>query len=189
MNTPWQFAAGARANRAKGFSLIEVLIALIVIAVGMLGLAKIQALAYTSTGTASLRSLAALEASSFASMMHANRSYWSPNPAPTTALLITITGTTIVPSDVALSATPNCTFGAGAPCTPAKLAAYDLNQWVADLNALLPNLQAVINCPVPLAGPMECTIQLQWNETQVAINAQAQNNSMAAPTYTLYVAP
>jgi len=188
MKTARHFRSGALGAGASGFSLIEVLIALIIIAVGMLGLAKIQALAYTSTGTASLRSLAALEASSFASAMHANRSYWSPNPVLTTALTITITGTTIVPSDAALSAMPNCAV-VGTPCSAANLAAYDLQKWVGDLNALLPNLQATVNCPVPLAGPMECTIQLTWNETQVAINAQAQGNSLAAPTYTLYVAP
>jgi prepilin-type N-terminal cleavage/methylation domain-containing protein len=39
-------------SRASGFTLVEVLVALIIIAVGMLGLAKIQALAYASTGIA-----------------------------------------------------------------------------------------------------------------------------------------
>jgi prepilin-type N-terminal cleavage/methylation domain-containing protein len=61
----------------RGFSLIEVLVALIVVSVGLLGIAKMQAVAYSSTGVASKRSLAAIEAASLASSMHANRAYWA----------------------------------------------------------------------------------------------------------------
>jgi len=43
--------------REQGFTLVEVLVALLVTAVGLLGIAKIQALAYASTGSASVRSL------------------------------------------------------------------------------------------------------------------------------------
>ncbi len=32
-------------------------------------------------------------------------------------------------------------------------------------------------------------IQLTWGESNVAVNAQAAGNTMAAPTYTLYVVP
>ena len=48
------------AKHERGFSLIEVLVALIIIGVGMLGIAKIQALSYASTGTAAQRSIAAI---------------------------------------------------------------------------------------------------------------------------------
>ena len=61
---------------ARGFSLIEVLVALVVVSIGLLGIAKMQAIAYSSTGVASKRSLAAIEAASLASSMHANRAYW-----------------------------------------------------------------------------------------------------------------
>jgi len=64
----------------RGFSLLEVLVALVIIGVGMLGIAKIQALAYASTGTASERSLAAIEAASLAASMRANRGYWTLAP-------------------------------------------------------------------------------------------------------------
>ena len=55
-------------TRRSGVTLVEVLVALIIIAVGMLGLAKIQALAYASTGIASSQSLAAMQASSLVSL-------------------------------------------------------------------------------------------------------------------------
>jgi len=51
-----------RQRRAEpfGFSLVEVMVAIVVICVGLLGVAKLQALALSNTTTARLRSLAAL---------------------------------------------------------------------------------------------------------------------------------
>jgi type IV pilus assembly protein PilV len=188
----------------RGFSLVEVLVSLIVIGVGMLGLAKIQALAYASTGTANLRSVAALESAGLVAAMRANRSYWS---SVTTPFTITVTGGTFVPSDVTLStAGVNCQYlGANAPCTPALVAAYDVQQWVRDLNAVLPNVRALVSCPTPTATtlPLTCTIQTAWRESTVAINSQGAGNAVqttgatinangtatAGYLYTLYVEP
>ena len=109
-----------RSTAARGFSLIEVLVALVVVSVGLLGIAKMQAIAYSSTGVASKRSLAAIEAASLASSMHANRAYWSVSGvAPLTT---TITGAAVTgSSDAALTAFADCTLGGGfAPCTPSQ---------------------------------------------------------------------
>ena len=174
--------------RMRGFSLLEVMVALIVVSVGMLGIAKMHALAFASTGSASMRSLAAIEAASLASMMRANRGYWAAGAAPP---VITITGTTI--SDATLAGTAAtvtyCMKGANTPCSPATLAAYDLHRWAAALNAILPTPSATVSCPV-IAPPISCTIQINWVEKTVAINAQAANGpAMQAPTYVLYVEP
>jgi type IV pilus assembly protein PilV len=169
----------------RGFSLVEVLVALVIIGVGMLGLAKIEVLAYASTSTASQRSIAALEAASLAAAMHSNRNYWSATPAN---LSITVAGTTITPTDAALSGTTKCNV-VGTPCGAPALAAYDLLQWVTDLNAALPNPTGTVSCPTPVSGPVNCTIQVSWTENQTGINSQSQGNSMAASVYTLYVVP
>src|ERR1700678_1427642 len=66
------YRASAHA-RAGGFTLLEVMVAVVVTAIGLLGIAKIQALAYASTTTASVRSLVALQASGLAASMHADR--------------------------------------------------------------------------------------------------------------------
>ena len=190
----------------RGFSLIEVLVSLIIIAVGMLGIAKIQALAYASTGTASLRSLAAIEASSLAAAMRANRSYWTVAAANANQT-VTITQSTVTATDPNLSAglaatagsATYCNFGAFAPCSAANLAGFDLNQWVTALNALLPSVSGSISCPKPalvagIATPIGCTITVKWIERQTAINTQSDTQTggvtaMAQPSYTLYVEP
>ncbi len=55
-------------SRTQGFSLIEVMVALIIIAVGMLGIAKMQALALSNTESSGVRSLVAIEAASLAGL-------------------------------------------------------------------------------------------------------------------------
>jgi type IV pilus assembly protein PilV len=74
--------AGPAYGRERGFSLMEVMVALVVSTVGLLGLAKMEALGLSSTSVAGSRSLAAIEASSLAAAMHANPGYWAAGIAP-----------------------------------------------------------------------------------------------------------
>jgi type IV pilus assembly protein PilV len=184
---------------ARGFSLIEVLVALIVVSIGLLGIAKMQALAFSSTGVASKRSLAAIEAASLASSMHANRAYWS--VAGVVPITTTITGAAVASTDPGLTAAVNCTASGALPCTPNAVAAYDVNAWANALKTLLPNDQATIACASTVAPtPVTCTVTITWQENQVAVNAQeaaAANAAVAAnspaalqlPSYTLYIQP
>jgi len=179
----------------SGFSLVEVLVSMIVIAVGLLGIAKMQSLALSSTGVASLRSIAALEASALAATMHADRGYWAQNAA---ALNVTINGTTITPA-APFGAAVNClSGGADAPCTPTKMAAYDVQQWANDVggaNGVLPGPVTQIACSgLTATAPVSCTIQIVWGENAVAVNQQGTAASGGAasintPVYTLYVQP
>jgi type IV pilus assembly protein PilV len=183
---------------AAGFSLIEVLVALIIVSVGLLGIAKMQALAYSSTGIASKRSLAAIEGSSLASSMSANRAYWA---ALTAAATTNVVGTVITSTDPALVAAPNCLSGGVAPCTPSQIAGYDMNAWATALKKILPNDKATITCAsTGGALPVNCVITMTWTENQAAINSQEAQAATAAaaagtpaamqlPSYTLYVQP
>jgi type IV pilus assembly protein PilV len=176
-------------RRAHGFSLVEVLVSVVVIAIGLLGVAKMQALAFSTTGVASMRSLAALEASSLAASMHADRAYWAAGGV--VPPVITVTGTTI--SDANLATATDCTTASGTnppDCTPATVAAYDLQQWAQAVNALLPNPVSTITCTNVVGTPINCTIQILWAEKAVAVNQQGTNSAaMQAPTYVLYVEP
>jgi type IV pilus assembly protein PilV len=173
-------------SRARGFSLVEVLVALIVMSIGLLGIAKMQAAALSNTAIASIRSLAAIEASSLASSMHANRGYWS---SPFVATTITLSGSTVTPN---VAPVADCV---AVSCSPAGLAAYDLQQWTtAALQVLPPDYQATITC-TPTVTPPNCTIQIQWAEKSVAVNVdgkkEAADTSLALnlPKYELYVEP
>jgi type IV pilus assembly protein PilV len=197
---PRNESRSAAAARAGGFTLIEVLVALIVTCIGLLGIAKIQALVYANTGSASTRSLVALQASGLAATMHANRVYWSAGLAPYSGGTgFTITGTTISDSTLNSTATgiTDCNLGgASAPCTPPVLAAFDLHTWARGLNGMLPGANPVttITCN-PGTVPINCVIQITWNEKTVSLNAQSQAGTTQgaagtfAPTYTLYVEP
>ena len=176
-------------RHSRGFTLLEVMIAFFVVSIGLLGIAKIQALAYASTTTASTRSIVALQAAGLAASMHANRTYWSAAAAPPS---ITITGTTI--SDATLNGAglpaTACQFGQGAPCVPATLAANDLHVWATALNSMLNNLNPVTTVSCPVAPPVNCQITITWNEKAVGINSQeAAAATSFAPTYVLYVEP
>jgi type IV pilus assembly protein PilV len=178
--------ASGRAG-ARGFTLLEVMVAMVITAIGLLGIAKIQALAYSNTSSAGIRSLVAIQAAGLAASMHANRNYWS---VASGTITITKTNTnTIIISDATLNTTT--TSCNGGYCDPTTLAAFDLHTWAQALNNMLPNSnpQTTINCPVNI--PITCTITVTWNEKEVAINAEGTNSTANTflPSYTLYVEP
>jgi|SRR5208283_2926211 len=180
-------------RRDHGFSLVEVMVALVVCALGLLGLAKMESLAVVSTTVASSRSLAAIQASSLASTMHANRGYWAAGLAPaSTTVTVSSAATTIVSGDPLLAAIPAvaCLVPGALSCSANQMAAYDLQQWALALQTLLPGSFSTIACTNAVGLPVTCTIQIEWTENAVAANAQQTNiNALQAPTYVLYVQP
>jgi len=181
-------------NKMRGFSLIEVMVALIIIAVGMLGIAKLQALALSTTESSGVRSLVAMEAASLAAAMHTNRDYWSSVPPPVVNITITRTGPgpTGYTSVVDLfPAAQNC--ATVAVCSPLQVAEYDLQQWGTALGQVVPAAKAQISCPAGVT-PVACTIQITWQENVTSTNNATAAVSSAAgvlnsPQYTLYVEP
>ncbi|HSY46733.1 MAG TPA: prepilin-type N-terminal cleavage/methylation domain-containing protein [Steroidobacteraceae bacterium] len=196
-------------SRARGFTLVEVMVAVIVICIGLLGIAKMQALALSNMTASRLRSLAAIEAASLAASMHSNRNYWANNPPLTTVLnpagapVVTSTDGALQAQAITDMVTPNACVGSsggGAQCTAVQLAGYDVASWLTDVEGLLPNSKTTISCPAIAgnAAPPACTIQITWNEVAVAMTSQeaaqqATGNNVGqafdTPTYTLYVEP
>ena len=180
------------------------MVALIIIAVGMLGIAKMQALALSTTETSGVRSLVAIEAASLAASMHTNRDYWvaGPPPAVTNVTVTTRFGpsTTWSPSLIAtnvLSTAP--TLAAARRPQPLMLygntqvAAYDVQQWGAALGQVVPAALATISCNTTTV-PLSCTIQITWQENVTSTNnataaVSSAANVLNSPQYTLYVEP
>jgi type IV pilus assembly protein PilV len=196
-----QLTSSTMKHSTRGFSLVEMLVALLVISIGLLGIAKMQALALSNTSGGRLRAVAAIEAGGLASLIASNHNYWG---TLASALTITVTAgssaATITSSDSTLSTTVNCLYGSGsaAPCTAAKMAGYDLQQWVAEFQNVMngvgaANYFASVSCNALTSGTTQVTCQITVNWTEQNVNALANTSqsaaSMASPSYTLFVSP
>ncbi|BEU74816.1 hypothetical protein MAFF211271_43710 (plasmid) [Ralstonia syzygii subsp. indonesiensis] len=173
-------------RRQAGFSMIETLITLIVISVGLLGLAKIQAASISSTQNTRVRSLIALQTESLAAAMHANKGFWAAGLAPST---FTVSATTVTDASGTLNASVS---GCSSACTPSLLAAYDVQAWASAMNAKFPSYSATVNCSTSVSTPVTCNVTVSWSEKYVAINSMTSASgvtSSATQSFTLYVEP
>ncbi|HKE44701.1 MAG TPA: type IV pilus modification protein PilV [Steroidobacteraceae bacterium] len=105
-------------HRSRGFSMVEAMVALLVLSVGMLGIAGLYVTSLRASGSALLRTQAVNLAADMADRIRAN---------PTATV-----------SYAGAGANNNC-VGGGADCTPTALAADDLFWWQAQLRAALPD--------------------------------------------------
>jgi type IV pilus assembly protein PilV len=198
--------ARSRYARARGFSLIEVLIALLVISFGLLGIAGMQAVSISNTGVAGFRSIAALQGANMAARMSANEAYWQANPTGwqtdlggAAGLTVSVVGSTVTSNDSLLTGTTQCTFtGAGANgCTVQQMAQFDLAQWGTNLAASLPGGIGSITCVAGAIGTVtltasSCTITIKWLEKSLAQNQKTTGVAATANNqldYTLEVQP
>ncbi|MGD0959713.1 MAG: type IV pilus modification protein PilV [Methylomonas sp.] len=156
-----------------GFTLLEVLVSLIVMAVGLLGVASLQVVAINNTSIARNRTLAALQVNSLASMMHANSAYWqSATSGPPSSFTVTLSGSTVTINNSTLNTAANCL---NTSCSASGMAAYDVQQWGANLSAL-PGGSGLVSCVAATTGgsgntPAICTINVSWSESNVALDS------------------
>lgn len=107
-----------KASKASGFTLIEILIAMVVLGIGLLGLAGLQATGLRNSHSAYHRSQATQLAYDMADRMRVNSVGFAAGAYNNGA-----------------ATADNCQANA---CTPAQMAGYDIAQWVAELAAQLP---------------------------------------------------
>jgi type IV pilus assembly protein PilV len=156
---------GGIINRSNGATLIEVLIATLVLAVGLLGLAGLQATSIKNNLSAYKRSQATQLAYDMADRMRANR---NESINLTTGNVIT-TSTYLTMAPTAAVAQTNCTTVTG--CSSAQMAQHDLFQWNAALNTALPGGTGTIAVATNVF-----TITITWDDnSDGVINASDPN--------------
>ncbi len=132
-------------TRQSGFSLIEALVSIVVVGVGLLGLAFLQAQGMAFNTSSYVRTQATLAAYDLVDRMRAN-----PVAALTGAYVATTAPTTFTDCDVA-----------GAGCDTAQLAAFDLARWFAQLQT---DLGPTATANVAFTAPNQYAITLTWTE-------------------------
>ncbi|MEW8505204.1 MAG: type IV pilus modification protein PilV [Candidatus Thiodiazotropha sp.] len=149
---------------SRGMTLVEVLIAAVVIAIGLLGVASLQISALQGASDAQYRAKASDVIASLADRMRANLtaipSYTGAIPVESCAIGPTSPMTTI--ERCAMS--PDGTVAAVSQCTDAQMAAYDLWEINCALQATMPGAQLQITCPdaaCPAMTPVTVTISWQ----------------------------
>jgi len=170
--------------RTRGFTLMEVLVALVIISIGLIGIAAMQASAIASTHSSQSESLVSIEARSLADAMQANPNYWRGGNFPTEAFSVSApaSGSSLgTVTDATLeSQTTNCATTA---CSISQLAGYDVRTWGAQLNSVVPGATAGIFCQA--AKPTTCNITVSWSQkATAAVNSGTQ--STATPTAMSY---
>lgn len=156
--TPTQFARPLAACRPSGgFTLLEVLIALLILSVGLLGIAGLQLTGLRSNHSAYLRSQATILAYDLLDRLRANRAQ-----AQSGGYNITIAGASDLPS---ISGSPT-------------QAATDLNAWGSDLLALLPAAQA----SVAVAADNTVNVSVSWDDSRADRAPDRSGTPVTDPT-------
>lgn len=120
--------------QAGGYSLLESLITMVVLVIGLLGLAKMGAVAMSHNHSAYLRSQAVLQAHDMTDRMYANAAgvhagYYNAISAPAGAK----------PTPYCLTSSSEAGDLANAVCSSQELAAFDAYQWNSANATLLPS--------------------------------------------------
>jgi len=138
-------------RKEAGATLIEVLVAMVVLAIGLLGLAGLQATSIQSNHSAYYRSQATILASDLADRMRANRT-----AALTNAYVI----------DFPTSSTNNSVSDSGV--SPEN----DIAEWLNQLAQTLPDGTGKVERDDTLV-----TITIRWNDTRGQIKASDDTNT------------
>ncbi|MES9992264.1 MAG: type IV pilus modification protein PilV [Candidatus Thiodiazotropha sp.] len=167
-------------RHARGMTLVEVLIAAVVIAVGLLGVASLQISALQGASDAQYRAKASDAIASLADRIRANLSavpdYTGAIPAESCAIAPDAPMTTI--ERCAMS--PDGSVAAVSECTAADMAAYDLWEVNCALQATMPGAELEIVCPAAGCEEMSpLTVTISWQ-------MQNRNPDVATDTFTIH---
>ena len=142
-----------RASRNNsGFTLVEVLVALVVLSIGMLGMAALFLEGLRSSRSALVRSQAVLLAADMGDRIRANRYIAAGSLVYDPVTTIAAANNTCDRSAVATSI-----------CTAQQMYANDLARWQADVQSRLPDGTGVVGFQV-VNGIPTYTVTITWTE-------------------------
>lgn len=155
-----------RRHGEKGFTLIEVLIALVILAVGLLGMATLLTTSLQSSQGASRRSQASTLAYDIVERMRFNRE----RAITTDDYVLTTTSSA--------TSSPSCATGG---CTPAQQAQKDLAEWRAAVSTALPGATTAIS----RSNNYEYQVTINWDE--VGRSVQKSDSTTVAPSFSVRI--
>ena len=143
------FEANQKIRRSRGFSLVEVLIALVIMSVGMLGIAGLYVQSMQAGRTSMFRHNAVILVGDVADRIRAN---------PTAGALYAVPG-----------GADNACVAQGVNCSQAQMAQHDVFLWTEQAAATLPagNVTVVFNGAV---APPTYDITANWTEAGEALS-------------------
>lgn len=151
---------------SQGFSLIEVLVALLILSIGVVGVTGVQLSSIKFNQVSQQRSYAAQHALSITERMRSNLEGVRP---PANFYIFDWPFATI-PSKVPAAPAGDCTAPAAA-CTPQQMANKNLNQWLTQLAASLPSGRGTITQNSALVGaPYVVTVMWEEKELNLALS-------------------
>lgn len=142
-------------HRQSGFSLIEALVAFLVLSVGMLGIASLQTVSLKSGHTAALRTVAVMKVDEILESMRSNP-----------AALVSYSAAT---GDMGTDNGCSQTTVAAVDCTPAEMARDEIFRWKNSLIEALPNnasttANVVVTPPVAPSTMTTVVVTVSWSE-------------------------
>lgn len=132
----------------NGFGLVEALVALVVVSVGMIGIAVLYGQGLGASRTALYRTQAVILASDMADRIRLNRRGGAAYQS------------------AGAGTDRNCEPG-GATCTPTQMAEHDLFVWNALIDRQLPGADGAVR--VDATSPPTYTIRVTWQEVGLGV--------------------
>jgi type IV pilus assembly protein PilV len=154
-------------HSAAGFTLVELMVAVVVLAIGLLGIAKMSLGTVQANGSAFMRTQATQLIQQVVDDMRSNQ------PAA-------VAGNYNIALGANPGASPPCVTGA---CSAQQIATFDLARWFTQLGAQLPGGQGSVNvvqAANPTTGSFEntATVIINWDDT-VAQRSYANGSAVS----------
>jgi type IV pilus assembly protein PilV len=161
-----------KSRRHFGFALLEVLIAVVVLAFGMLGIAGLLLTAHKANSSSYIKQQAVQSAYDVIDRVRANRQvainggYAINN--------VTTGGAPVIPT----AASPDCSAAA---CSASQLAAYDIWYWLAKDLAQLPNGSgSIVTGAAPTGSNTLVIVVVQWDDSPAQSKLGAASQTQAS---------